>query len=381
MRSIFVFSICLSLLQPALYAQDFAAPAINPFNLTTQGARSSPFFVDLDDDGDQDIFTGFESGDFGFFDNIGSSNVPDYGPVVINPFLISPLGGSSAPVFGDLDNDGDFDLLTGSSSGLRYYENVGNANIASFGIATANPFGIIDPPGNLKPSLVDIDNDDDLDLFVGATNGNTYFFENTGNINAPAFPASVTNPLGLSNVGNRSAPEFTDLDGDGDSDAMIGNQSGQMNYFENIGTANAPNFSFVSQNPFNISSVGQDAKPNFADLDDDGDADLISGNAVGENYYFENIAPLGFESQQQATSARIFPNPFNEFTIIEIYNLHGDVHTIYLTDLSGRIISIRQGTSENGKILLHREELKGGLYLLFAEDELSYQFLGKVLIF
>jgi hypothetical protein len=379
MKPTLLFSICFLLLLPSIRAQDFDTPLINPFSLTDEGARSSPFLVDMDNDGDLDLFAGYVSGDFGFYDNIGFVNAPNYGPVVFNPFNLSPLGGSTAPLLADLDDDGDFDMMTGSSSGLHYYENQGNANVPSFGPAIANPFGLIGPSGNNKPDLADIDNDDDLDLFVGTTDGNTYFFENTGTANNPVFAASVTNPFGLADVGTRSAPEFVDMDTDGDMDVFIGNQSGQFSYFENIGTANAPSFSFVSENPFNLASVGQDAKPNLADLDDDGDVDLLSGNALGEYYYFENIAPLGIEDLYLVSHV-IYPNPFSEIAYIKLNGQEGQDLTIQVADVSGRVVSSRKVSSIDGLIALDRIGIGDGFYLVFLENENSRQFIGKILI-
>lgn len=379
MKSLLVNSICLILLFPSLRAQDFDTALINPFSLTVEGARSSPFLIDIDNDGDLDLFAGYFSGDFGYYENIGTVNAAVYAAVDFNPFNLTAVSGSSAPLLIDLDNDGDFDMMSGGSSGPSYFENQGNPNAPNFGPETVNPFGLIGPSGNNKPDFVDIDNDDDLDLFVGTSDGNTYYFENTGTVNNPAFAASQTNPFGLSDVGDRSAPALVDLDVDGDLDAMIGNQNGQFSYFENIGNANAPNFSFVSENPFNLSSVGQDAKPNFADLDDDGDADLLSGNANGEYYYYENITPLNIENHNRRSSV-IYPNPFSEFAYIKLARLMGTDFKLLVTDVSGRIISNRAVTSEDGIIVFQREGLSDGLYLVFLENDISRQFLGKILI-
>ena len=54
-----------------------------------------------------------------------------------------------------------------------------------------NPFGLADVGSISKPSFVDLDGDGDLDAFVGASDGNTRFFENTGTSIAPAFAAAA----------------------------------------------------------------------------------------------------------------------------------------------------------------------------------------------
>ncbi|MBN1798848.1 MAG: VCBS repeat-containing protein, partial [Spirochaetales bacterium] len=84
------------------------------------------------------------------------------------------------------------------------------------------------------PCFVDIDDDGDLDAFVGEANGNIIYFENNGSVDSPSFAAPVTNPFSLSDVGDYSIPEFVDIDDDGDLDAFIGEDFGDTYYFENI---------------------------------------------------------------------------------------------------------------------------------------------------
>ena len=127
----------------------------------------------------------------------------------------------------------------------------------------------------------DLDGDGDLDLVTGSPNGAFHYFENTGAATAPTFTkrSGATNPLDSVNVGAYSSPALIDLDADGDLDLIAGNDRGNIAYFENTGTSANPVFTERSGalNPLDSVNVGTFSSPALADLDDDGDSDLIVG--------------------------------------------------------------------------------------------------------
>lgn len=153
-------------------------------------------------------------------------------------------------------------------------------------------------------AFADIDGDGDLDAFFGQLYGNTVFFANTGSASTPAFAAPSTNPFGLSDVGAFASPEFADIDGDGDLDAIIGASdwgflSGRALFFENTGTATAPAFASASSNPFGL-AVGNRPSLAFADIDADGDLDALVGVAGGRIDFFENVSAVGCPAAPQS---------------------------------------------------------------------------------
>jgi PKD repeat protein len=84
---------------------------------------------------------------------------------------------------------------------------------------------LIDVNSYSTPEFVDIDNDGDIDLFIGETNGRIYFYRNDGNSKAPRWAAMglVTDADATTiDVGNHSIPALTDIDNDGDLDLFIG---------------------------------------------------------------------------------------------------------------------------------------------------------------
>jgi hypothetical protein len=278
--------------------------AANPMNGHDLGYSSTPSLGDLDGDGDLDLFSGeFDAGVFNYFENTGSAKVPAFvaRTGAANPMNGQSVGYQSAPTLGDLDGDGDLDLVSGQGFGTFFtWENTGNAKSPAFAPRTgnANPLrdqDIGDVPS--APALGDFDRDGDLDVIAGDGYGAFSAFEHAGS----RFARAVPNPLiGLPGV---VAPTVGDLDGDGDRDYLLGRGDGKLIYFENVGTAASPTYQVRSgaSNPFNAFDVGDEARPAFADLDSDGDFDLIVGTYYGTFHTFVNTGG--------ATSPAFLPIP------------------------------------------------------------------------
>ena len=86
--------------------------------------------------------------------------------------------------------------------------------------------------------------DGDLDLVVGEWYGALHYYENTGTRSQPNFTerTGAANPLDGIDVGYASAPVFADLDGDGDLDLILGEREGHLYYYENTGTRTEASF-------------------------------------------------------------------------------------------------------------------------------------------
>ena len=270
-------------------APSFAAPMTNPFGLGNVFSDSSPTFVDIDDDGDMDAFIGDIYGALFYFENTGSSTTPTFAAPVSNPFGLTGVNYRSSPTFVDLDDDGDQDLLIGDYDGnLNYFENTGSTTTPTFAAVVSNPFGLADIGRYASPAFADLDNDGDQDLLVGDYDGNFKYFQNTGSNASPAFAAVVDNPFGLTSPGITIHPFFTDLDGDTDQDLMVGIRGGNWMYFENTGSISAPAFAAPATNPFGLIFVSPRSRVAFADIDGDGDFDAFTGERFGDTIYFEN---------------------------------------------------------------------------------------------
>jgi len=260
----------------------------NPFGLTDLGSFINPTYADVDNDGDLDIFAG-NGGNLSFLENIGTASNPQFAGAVLNPFGLKNLGSSAKPFFGDLDNDGDLDLLVGKADGnIEFFLNNGSAQNPNYSLSTINPFGLTDTGSFVAPTMADIDGDGDLDVFVGSSV--VAFFQNTGTATNPQFAAAVNNPFGLQNVGVSVNPIFIDIDQDGDLDGLFNNNSGVFTLFENTGTATNPKFAAPVQNPLGLSDVGNNGFHTVGDLNGDGNLDVLSANSTGTFNFFEGFS-------------------------------------------------------------------------------------------
>ena len=284
----------------------FGASQTNPYGLVDIGGSATPSFVDLDGDGDLDALIGNRSGNTIFFENTGSSVAPAFGASQTNPFGLASVNYYAAPCFVDIDGDGDLDaLIWNSISNMIFFENTGSSVAPAFGASQTNPFGLANIGFSAIPNFVDIDGDEDLDALVGNSEGHTIFFENTGSSVAPAFGASQTNPFGLADVGSRAAPSFVDIDGDSDLDALIGESGGNIIFFKNIGSTDTPTFSASSTNFIDLPDIGISAEHTFVDIDGDGDFDAFIGNRTGNTIFFENTGSTNTSAFGASTE-----NPF-----------------------------------------------------------------------
>ena len=242
---------------------------------------NSPAMADINGDGKQDLIYGTYIGPLSYYRNSGTSSSPSWTENTTLFGGVIDIGSASTPIFVDFDRDGDLDMFTGTQMGdIKSYLNTGTAFAPSFSYNISH--------SNLKHSiysfisLAEVSGDTSWDALVGDVSGNIYYHPGNGNGFLP--PSSA---MTIDNVDGWSAPRFIDLDKDGDQDIVAGNEEGYLIYYENQGTASQPMWSFI-YNYFDSLDVGNSCVPAFADLDFDGDYDMLTGKGFHKVTYYEN---------------------------------------------------------------------------------------------
>ncbi len=247
--------------------------------------------VDMDNDGNMELLIGTEidysispfRGKIKYFKNTGSLESPVW-ELVDEDFLGNNIGYNLAPCAGDLDDDGDQDILVGDYNGkIYFYERVGeDPNESSYEFI--EELNEIDLSGRSHPELADIDGDGDLDLFIGENWGVIQFYENIGTPENHEF-VFVTDSFSDIDIGEYSTPEFLDIDLDGDLDLFVGSLDGAVTFFRNSGTSINP--IFIQDNSLIIPYIGASANLSTYHDIDSGEINMIAGVYSGGLYFLK----------------------------------------------------------------------------------------------
>jgi hypothetical protein len=259
-------------------------------------------FADIGGRGTLDLFWGdfFEEGLLRF-ENGGSCAHPDFSSPparfpVTKPVLTS---GYNAPTFGDVDGDGNIDLVLGAIGGAFEPSRTSIDNLYlvqqrpkdSWTVTTRRLITTIDVGSDAAPALADVNGDRLLDLVIGdklapndASTGTVTWYANVGTVTAPSFRERGRLPVrGEYNY----APAIADLDGDSLPDLVVGTWRDRLQWYRNSGTRSAPVWTLADTALVTITR-GTNSTPSFGDLDGDGLVDLMIGEASGTLNYYRN---------------------------------------------------------------------------------------------
>ncbi|MBT1700295.1 T9SS type A sorting domain-containing protein [Fulvivirgaceae bacterium PWU4] len=197
----------------------------------------------------------------------------------------------------DLNGDKQLDLIFSEATCTQLFQLVNEGTLENPAINKYSTFPAIQPanivvyPGAYYE---DVDFDGAKDL-IATPNGFTreflsadytqsnLFYKNTGTTANPAFSLVKRNFLQehMIDVGDNAVPAFADLDGDGDFDMIIssytsGTLRSSIFLYENIGTPAEPAFRLVTKDYLFLSfSSFYNMKVQFADVNNDNAQDLV----------------------------------------------------------------------------------------------------------
>lgn len=252
-------------------------------SISAQGNNVVPWLVDWDADGDtrEDLITSNDTGVYFWNRNVGYY----FDPAIS---IISSTEEMNARAV-DWDEDGIDDLIMGGASGTVYYYKRVGGNIFEAPVPFRSDGGDIDLGDWSSPFAIDWDGDDILDLVVGDGDGYLTLFLGTAPENLTLQSGERLQVEGVPNditTGSWSVPAVLDWNDDGDLDLVAGGQSGRISYYENNGKNE---FVFM----WNLSSqgselfVGQQSAPHIVDWDSDGLLDILVGDSEGYVLRFE----------------------------------------------------------------------------------------------
>jgi hypothetical protein len=302
---------------------------------------------DLNNDGDLDVVVANFPISTVYLDD---GDDPPFSSVSFGTEFGDEIPGAYIVELGDIDNDSYLDIVLVHVESIRYYRN--NRTSQPFGPETTGiPIGA-DLDRVLSLALGDIDDDGDVDIVVGIEGQNVLFLNDGDSI--PYDSAGNGVSIGTTDFDHTTSVFLGDMDGGGDLDVIAGNRGpqdpdtgefgGELNKLY-LNNGDASPFSGVAlEIPIGLEDVDNTTSITVGDVDDDGDLDVVAGNYNAPNKtYLNNGTPLPFENILRGESVGGSEIEFTAKIVL------GDVNNNGLLDLvAGSINYINKIYLNNG---------------------------------
>ena len=353
-------------------------------NMIEVGEGAYPVFFDYDNDGDKDLFIGnngyyatpsFVQG-VALFDNIGTPSNPKFSLITRDYANLSTvLAGvgidNFVPAFGDMDGDGDADMIIGLGNGkLQYFQNTAAIGAtANFVLASPdmkNSAGRkIDVGDFAAPQIYDVDGNGTNDVVIGSRNGRLAYYSHTGATPIPVLD-SITHLFGnvkMNLPGHVTGYSYPCMYKQGGvTNILVGSESGFLRHYNNIDGNLGGTFT-MADSIYEGIYQGTRTAPNMADIDNDGFVDLIVGNYQGGVSFYKGVSALTTSNLDNLIHFNfdLFPNPANNSFNIQILNEENKTYEFELYNVMGQLIS-KEKISDN-LFSYNTSSLTSGMYI------------------
>ncbi len=355
------------------------------------GTRALPTFGDISGDSIPDLLIGntgyFQSYDpaifqtsyksqISYYKNVGTKNFPEFALQTID--LLNQDTTEIvrvSPTLGDIDGDGDMDLLFGETNGnIHYYKNIASIGDEAIFVFQTDHFMGQNFGPNCSPLLYDIDKDNKLDLLVGQKNGHVKLYMNQGTVSNPIFTATITDTLGgvyhyKPGFDNSMVPSIGDLKGDSNTIFMVGNADGLLLFYEGIDADYLGAYTEVDR----IKVSNNPIAPAVVNINHSDSLELFVGEQQGgilafqmdSNMFVPDDTTSIFKLQMNTKSLQIYPNPSDgNFT----FRMNSDLGlgTINIYDLTGKNVykTSVSVSSKNQEFQVSPTGILPGIYLV-----------------